>query len=283
MELTPAQIAQVKSRYMTPSGDYKIYCDMPFPKDMGFGLKRMIKCGVCKKCRAMRRQQWTGRLLAEANDHSDITFATLTYDPANEQNTFHYQHIQLYLKRLRKCTQQRLRFFTVGERGDKFGRIHWHIVLFGHQPFGKERLHVPEWPYGLVQYAPATAKAMSYVASYCLKKRRKQTTYISRMSRRPGIGIQTMRKLGREMARSNIEWPKLPITVQFGPSKYPIDGNSLIAIKKEFQLYGGKLPEIIQPTIAFDIEAKLHPYWVDDAKELAHIRDTIYADNKLPG
>ena len=96
-----------------------------------------IPCGQCIGCRLSKSREWAARCVVEAKSHKNNMFLTLTYDDAHlpEDGSLHYEHFQLFMKRMRKYFMsrfgQQLRFFMCGEYGDKLGRPHYHAIIFG--------------------------------------------------------------------------------------------------------------------------------------------------------
>jgi len=150
----------------------------------------------------------------EAESHDDNCMVTLTYADDNPQfdGDLHPEHVQLWMKRLRKqFSEKTLKFFLAGEYGDKGQRPHYHVLLFGID-FQNEVDYNPTdtrpcitelqqtWSLGFVHVVPFSFAAAAYVARYCLKKQEKLSDYcdkttgvvrereFTRMSRRPGIG-----------------------------------------------------------------------------------------------
>ena len=99
----------------------------------------MFGCGGCRQCSINKRRKWTIRILAEQGMHKKSSFVTLTYDEENLPDRDKYkggnlckEDYQKFLKSLRKrLPPKSLRYFLVGEYGDKSGRAHYHICLFG--------------------------------------------------------------------------------------------------------------------------------------------------------
>lgn len=175
-------------------------------------------CGQCLACRINRRRVWTARLLLERSFHDAASFITLTYSEENlPYESENYlpalckDDLQRFWKRLRKRFGKKLRYFAVGEYGEKTTRPHYHAIVFGLSPFeldpfwmqfngksGYDR-HSPLsrcWEYGIVHVGEATRESTQYVAGYCLKKLTKRDDSRQRefalMSRRPGIGLQAV-------------------------------------------------------------------------------------------
>lgn len=90
----------------------------------------LMPCGKCINCEKNKSIEWSYRLMneLEANDNVGL-FITLTYenDPVNVSK----RDVQLFLKRLRKNTGQKLRYFASGEYGERFTRPHYHLLIFG--------------------------------------------------------------------------------------------------------------------------------------------------------
>lgn len=112
-------------------------------------------------------------------------------------NILDYDHIQIFLKMLRRhiadTTGEKIRFSVVGEYGDKRGRMHWHMFIYGWQPndlkdtrrkrSAKDRdasgqkycQESPEisriWKRGFVNVDVGLSAASAfYTSNYCLKK-----------------------------------------------------------------------------------------------------------------
>lgn len=83
----------------------------------------------------------------------------LTYNEETEENRrsarmFDYKDVSDFIKRLRRAMEYHLErkgalsFIAAGEKGDRFNRCHWHVVLFSEVDF----LSLGEWraPWGVV-------------------------------------------------------------------------------------------------------------------------------------
>jgi len=115
------------------------------------------------------------------------------------------------MKRLRKKFGAGIRFYHCGEYGGKYGRAHYHAVIFNHDFADKvyyktteqgHRLYTSEsltelWPFGFSLIGDVTFESAAYVARYIMKKitgsqapdhyRGRKPEYTT-MSRRPGLG-----------------------------------------------------------------------------------------------
>jgi len=110
--------------------------------------------------------------------HEANSFITLTYDDEHFAPSLNYKDFQLFMRRLRKA-RGKVRFFCCGEYGDKFGRAHFHALLFG-VTFARDRTIGDElyesnelsklWPAGMSSFGDVTFQSAGYVARYAHKK-----------------------------------------------------------------------------------------------------------------
>lgn len=185
-----------------------------------------IPCGRCIGCRIAKARDWATRMTHEAKLHSDNSFITLTYDDRHLplDGSISREAVQLFLKRLRKAVAgsaaSGIRYFAVGEYGERFWRPHYHLITFGFFPPDAKKWRQVRgnityrsaflegvWPYGNVETGRVTPQSCGYVARYSMKKigGDKAADHYSRphpvtgqlhrvipefalMSRRPGIG-----------------------------------------------------------------------------------------------
>lgn len=99
-----------------------------------------VPCGKCILCRIRKRHEWTTRVYHELNDWHDSCFITLTYDDYHLPHylgdclyppTLRKRDLVLFLKRLRKTLDRRIKYFCCGEYGAETQRPHYHLILFG--------------------------------------------------------------------------------------------------------------------------------------------------------
>lgn len=144
-----------------------------------------LPCSRCVGCRLERSRQWAMRCVHEASLYEDNCFITLTYSPKYlpEDGSLNVRHFQLFMKRLRKKFGDGIRFFHCGEYGEKYGRPHYHAILFNfdfHDKYfwkednGYKLYRSPTlealWPFGHSSVGTATFESAAYVARYILKK-----------------------------------------------------------------------------------------------------------------
>lgn len=194
-------------------------CKYPaYRKDTG-GL---VTCGVCKPCKINKARFWTFRIMMESRLHDKNWWTTITYSPEfvpysythpdtgqvfeNPSGTVHPQHIELFIKRVRKkLFPKKFRYFLVGEYGEKDARPHYHICVFGHgeeinsilqscwtDPISKRSLGFVDRK----KCRPLDTQNARYTCGYTLKKLSKDLTSQRLQGRHPeftshslGIGL----------------------------------------------------------------------------------------------
>jgi len=154
--------------------------------------------------------------------HEANCFITLTYNNENipHNGSLNKSHFQKFMKRLRKQTDHKIRYFQCGEYGENLQRPHYHACLFGHDFADKEffqqkngndlytsRELEKTWGKGFATIGEMTFESAAYCARYALKKitgdqalthyqtvntmtgeiHQIQSEYTT-MSRKPGIG-----------------------------------------------------------------------------------------------
>jgi hypothetical protein len=76
-----------------------------------------------------------------------------------------------FLKRLRsRVSPLRFRFFGCGEYGERYGRPHYHVILFGLSQFDHSQVISESWPLGFVRVDPISPRSIAYVCGYTVKK-----------------------------------------------------------------------------------------------------------------
>lgn len=143
--------------------------------------------------------------MLEAKSHDYSTFATLTIEDKHLTwgldwdccpiPTVVPRDVQLLVKRMRKLAT--FRHVTIGEYGNQTDRPHYHMLLFGLDPFQAEELLLKEWKKGFVQVAEMNEQRACYMAGYTTKKltkldddrlQRGQYPEFMRQSLKPFIG-----------------------------------------------------------------------------------------------
>lgn len=192
-------------------------------------------CQNCLPCRVRRAALWTNRLLLEKLFSSTAAFLTLSYRDEELQDcgsewianrpvvpVLVPEHVQTWLKRFRKAVAPtKVRYYAVGEYGERTKRPHYHIALFGFPGCANGRTnHLIErccdvcalveetWGKGSVDVGQLNEQSAAYIAGYVTKKLKKQedkswiakkqlkhTAEFQRMSLKPGIGADAVKRL----------------------------------------------------------------------------------------
>lgn len=149
------------------------------------GIEFQLPCRQCIGCRIDRSAEWAIRCMHEAKYHEDNCFITLTYSDQFLPSDcgLHYDHFQLFMKRLRKKFGSGIRFYMCGEYGSLHGRPHFHAAIFGHDfkdkydgvkrgDFMLYRSYELEklWTYGYSSVGTLTFNSAAYIARYITKK-----------------------------------------------------------------------------------------------------------------
>lgn len=216
-----------------------------------------VCCGKCVGCLQEYARQWAVRCMNEAAEWPENCFITLTvadewlgrqlggddYSLGGRPSYREVRHgeldpqaLQLFFKRLRRWFPDKtIRYFACGEYGSRYGRPHYHALVFGLDFPDKKPWSVRGgyrvwrsaaleslWPYGNCELGSATFESASYVARYVVKKQQadykakvvedvdmgsgevvtRQAEFL-RMSRRPGIGMGWLSKYVGEVYPSD--------------------------------------------------------------------------------
>lgn len=210
-------------------------CPYPIPINHSNGLRLSFRCGHCLNCRIVRQSQLALRNILEDREATASWFLTLTY--AEEPEVLPYPDVQTFFKRLRQRHVRSnpsapLRYFVVGEYGEKSGRPHWHALVYN--------LERPDWiaecwPHGFVQVAEVNSARINYASRYCLKwsERDQEHGTPSAWSKCPPLGVPGARVLAREMLRQGYEFPAPPPYLRIGKRSYPLDYTLMRAWSQE--------------------------------------------------
>ncbi|WNK14799.1 MAG: replication initiator protein [Microvirus sp.] len=159
-------------------------CYHPIRIDRGADLSVQVACGRCIGCRLDKSRDWATRCVHEASLHDDSCFVTLTYDDKHlpPGGSLRPRDFTLFIKRLRKARNSKLRYFHCGEYGETSARPHYHALLFG-VSFPDKRtcsrgdfpLYSSQeldrlWGHGTCTIGALTHQSAAYCARYVMKK-----------------------------------------------------------------------------------------------------------------
>lgn len=252
--------------------------------------KLAFPCGQCMPCRVSRRRIWTHRLMLEAKLYADNSFVTLTYDEEkmprlpDGRGMLVPKELQDWLKRLRKAystaTQGRtLRFYGVGEYGDRSWRPHYHVALFnfpncryGHSRYSAVTKNCcyacdmvrDTWGNGNVLVAELNTNTAQYIAGYVTKKMTAPDDprleglppEFARMSLRPGIGAHAIPFVAETIQNFNLDGYEgdVPSTLMHGRRVLPLGRYLQRKLRKELGRDENAPLSVLQ-----SIEAELQP------------------------
>lgn len=204
--------------------------------------KMELKCGQCMGCRLDKSKEWAARITHEAQMHDYNCFVTLTYSddylPVDE--SLDKKHFQKFIRKLRKKTGKKIRYYHAGEYGSNTERPHYHAILFGFIPddlvewkydrntgnqlFTSEMLE-DIWGKGFCSVGPVNFTTAAYVARYITKKVtgpqaeshyewvtrygevvQRQPEYAT-MSLKPGIGQTWLEKYKDDLKNDDLPVP----------------------------------------------------------------------------
>lgn len=228
-----------------------------------------LPCGRCVGCRMKRARNWAIRCVHESQCWNVNSFVTLTYDDSklDYNPSLVYSDFQSFMRRLRKCKSNRVRFFACGEYGDLNQRPHFHALLFNcnfldPSKIGESLFRSPElerlWPHGMSSFGDVTFQSAGYVARYSMKKRsgsmaaeHYRRVHLStgeivdvvpefgRMSLKPGVGFPWFQRFWRDVydARDGvvINGKVLPAPVYYDRMLDRLDSG--LVSDKEFERY----------------------------------------------
>lgn len=140
----------------------------------------LVACAYCPGCRSRRSATWAVRLEDERQEHERSCFLTLTIadacvgmEGAPQPFRLDRRDLQLFFKRLRKFISARrvrlkVKYYAVGEYGEKNARAHYHVILFGLDD--RDRVAIEAcWPWGIVDIGRVESASIRYVTGYVMK------------------------------------------------------------------------------------------------------------------
>lgn len=136
--------------------------------------RHVVPCGKCNFCLQAKRADWTFRLLQELKVSHSAFFLTLTYEDKNlpmvgNRPSLCKEHMQKFMKKLRKVNSLPLRYYSVGEYGTKTDRPHYHSIMFNMDRKGLDKLRAT-WGHGNVHVGEVSVASIHYVTKFHLNK-----------------------------------------------------------------------------------------------------------------
>lgn len=191
-----------------------------------------LPCGKCLGCRLDYAKDWSLRCVMESRLHKQNSFITLTYNEDNlPKEGVVKKHVQDFFKRLRSrlvessSSPARISYLACGEYGSRTFRPHYHAIIFGWCPEDLKYFFTDSnsgckvykssfldsvWKHGFTTVGEDVSyECCNYVARYVVKKQiqeeqnvkffeqRNKSFILS--SRRPAIGLESLKRLGRQI------------------------------------------------------------------------------------
>lgn len=178
---------------------------IPDPRKKDVKARIVIPCGKCAQCVANKRNDWATRLRIEQSNSKSAYFITLTYSDdaiqlnhiVNKKGEHLYTHgtlvkrdVQLFMKKLRKGLNNKIRYYLVGEYGERFNRPHYHLILFNieYEDWKLYKYLLSKWTYknkngkmlpmGSIDIGTVTPASIRYVTKYMIQKQNFQNPFI---------------------------------------------------------------------------------------------------------
>lgn len=208
-------------------------------------------------------------MMLEAMLHEYNCFVTLTYKDIPSNGSLSPRDLQLWLKRLREVVNPaKVRYFAVGEYGDRTHRPHYHAALFGFRSCvgglrNKGECQCSQcsvvrktWGLGHVMLGDLTIKSAQYITGYVAKKMTRPEDVrldgryqeFARMSRVPGIGAGAIPDVASVMMRYKLEEKCLdvPVALRHGSSEMPLGRYLRKMLRKQVGLDEKAPPEVLE-------------------------------------
>lgn len=131
---------------------------------------QQFPCGQCLNCRVNRRREWQSRLLLEAASHACSAFVTLTFRDTGVATILRKTDLKYFYRSLR-VSHPDIRHFSAGEYGSRFGRAHYHCIIFSDVPLLDDHIRSC-WPYGSVDIGNVEPASLDYVLGYLVKNKK---------------------------------------------------------------------------------------------------------------
>nr|UXQ87917.1 MAG: replication initiation protein [Microvirus sp.] len=149
-------------------------CDSPITIEIKGRINKIpVACGKCPPCKFRRINDWVFRLKQEDKNSTSSCFITLTYDtkhvPISDNGfmSLRKRDWQLFMKRLRKQSPNKLKYYACGEYGSTTKRPHYHAILFN---CTDSDLIDQAWGLGSIHIGTATGDSMAYCLKYINKQ-----------------------------------------------------------------------------------------------------------------
>jgi hypothetical protein len=127
-----------------------------------------IPCRKCSRCLWIASRRWMRRAEREFHQSGRTWWITLTVRPGADPAPT-YRDVSLWLRRVRMKLDPSIRYLVREETGERFGRLHWHVLLHC-SPLLQRRSMQAEWKFGHFHARLAKTPGLAaYMAKYQAK------------------------------------------------------------------------------------------------------------------
>lgn len=235
-------------------------------------------CGQCLPCRINKARVWQHRLLLEQLTSLRSAFVTLTYKPEflPDGGNLVPEDVTLFLKRLRYyLPDRRIRYYFVGEYGDRTFRPHYHGMLYDVGVEDEVTIQ-RAWSLGFVGVGFLTKHSCSYITGYVTKGLTKDQPVLE--GRRPefmrcskmgpgGLGIEAIKAISEKLKAQELDGQVgIVRELKYGKKGLPL---------------GRYLTKKLANNLGLDDNAFSSEFW-DYQQELIesfNLKDEIFIDN----
>lgn len=134
-----------------------------------------IACGHCWQCRRENALDTAVRAEHESHYWSHSFFLTLTYAPEHlpPHGSLNRDHTTVFCREIKRKYNSKestnIMLFGCGEYGGKFGRPHYHFIVFSNFQITHDDFK-SFWSYGSVDVGNVESASIAYVCKYSVKK-----------------------------------------------------------------------------------------------------------------
>lgn len=241
-----------------------------------------VPCRNCSECKKSRAEEWAVRLWSEMKENPIVDFVTLTY--RNSPLILIKKEVQSFIKRLRRRTNNKIKYFACGEYGDKSLRPHFHLIIYncleikknmqylgkskkGHKMYNSPFLE-KVWTKGFNVVQNVTFETLVYTALYQQKTKNKLPRELKNY---PEFNLMS-RNLGYDYISKNIEKFLETDEIWINGQSYPIPTGILnkLYVKRDSE---GRIIEKDEVLVKLKEDRK-EKYYIDN-------RDIEFFQNQL--
>lgn len=164
-----------------------------------------------------RASGWSFRLSQQAKTSLKSMFVTLTYNTENVPISkkgymdLDKTDVQKFMKRLRKLSYEKIKYYACGEYGGKTNRPHYHIILFNATSEQVEKAWaLDNKPLGAIHIGDVTPASIGYTLKYISKPKR--IPLHNNDDRQPEFALMSKGLGANYLTKAMVQWHKNNIT-----------------------------------------------------------------------